>query len=187
MKHSNFLALQTSYCKYIQGYCNLTGPLTALLHKNTPFLFSTGCQDAFAGLKTAFSTAPCLAVPDMSEGSPEFDLVCDASGIGLGGVLLQSGRPAAFWSRKMVPAEQELLAVIEALRAFRCYVNGAHFNLITDHKPNTSLDTQPTLSQTPATVSGGSQRQHQGRANTVSPAVCQTDHQYEVGESDSLL
>ena len=57
----------------------------------------------------------------MAERSPEFDLVCDASGIGLGGVLLQSGRPIAFWSRKMVPAEknyhvteQELLAVIEA-------------------------------------------------------------------------
>ena len=54
----------------------------------------------------------------------------------------------------MVPAEknyhvteQELLAVIEALRAFRCYVDGVHFNLITDHKPNTYLDTQPNMSR----------------------------------------
>ena len=90
----------------------------------------------------------------MAEGSPEFELVCDASGFGLGGVLLQSGRPIAFWSRKMLPAEknyhvteQELLAVIEALRAFTCYVDGAHFTLITDHKPNTYLDTQPTMSR----------------------------------------
>ena len=62
--HTNF------FRKYIQGYSNLTGPLTALLKKNTPFLFSPGCQDAFAGLKTALTTAPCLALPDMAEGSP---------------------------------------------------------------------------------------------------------------------
>ena len=88
----------------------------------------------------------------MTEGGPEFDLVCDASGIGLGGVLLQAGRPIAFWSRKMLPAEknyhdteQELLAVIEAVRAFRCYVDGVQFTLITDHKSNTHLDTQLTM------------------------------------------
>ena len=105
-------------------------------------------------MKTALTSAPCLALPDTSEGSPTYDLVCDASGFGLGAVLIQQGRPIAFWSRKMVPAEtnyhiteQELLAVIDALKAFRCYVDGVHFNLITDHKPNTFLDTQPTLSK----------------------------------------
>ena len=91
---------------------------------------------------------------DTSEGSPTFDRVCDASGFGLGAVLIQQGRPIAFWSRKLVPAEQnyhiteqELLAVIEALKAFRCYVDGIPFNLVTDHKPNTFLDTQLTLSR----------------------------------------
>ena len=51
-----------------------------------------------------------------------FELVCDASGVGLGAVLLQQGRPISYWSRKTLPAEQnyvvpeqELLAVIEAL------------------------------------------------------------------------
>ena len=54
----------------------------------------------------------------------------------------------------MVPAEQnyhiteqELLAVIDALKAFLCYVDGTPFNLVTDQKPNTFLDTQPTLSR----------------------------------------
>ena len=82
--------------------------------------------------------------------------MCDASGFGLGAVLIQQGRPIEFWSRKTVPAEQnyhmteqELLAVIEALKAFRCNVDDIHipFNLVTDHKPNTFLDTQPTLSR----------------------------------------
>ncbi len=86
-------------------------------------------------------------------GCPE-DLVCDASGFGLGAVLIQQGRPIEFWSRKTVPAEQyyhmteqELLAVIEALKAFRCYVDGIPFNLVTNRKPDTFLDTQPTLSR----------------------------------------
>ena len=128
--------------------------LTLLLRKKTPFAWDSACQKAFDGLKTALTTAPCLALPDTSEGSPIFDLVCDASGFGLGAVLIQEGRPIAFWSRKMVPAEQnyhvteqEVLADMEALKAFCCYVDGIPFNLINDQKPDTLLDTQPTLSR----------------------------------------
>ena len=80
--------------------------------------------------------------------------MCDASGFGLGAVLIQQGRPIAFWSSKVVSAEQnyhiteqELLAVIEALKAFRTYVDDIPFNLVTDHNPDTFLDTQPTLSR----------------------------------------
>ncbi len=101
-----FLGLTNFFRKYIQGYTNLTMPLTVLLKKNTPYDWNTACEIAFAGLKTALTSAPCLALPDTSEGSPTFDLVCDASGFGLGAVLIQQGRPIAFWSRKMVPAEQ---------------------------------------------------------------------------------
>ena len=73
--------------------------------------------------------------------------MCDASEFGLGAVHIQQGRPIEFWSRKTVPAEQELLAVLEALKAFRCYVDGIPFNLVTNRKPDTFLDTQPTLSR----------------------------------------
>ena len=118
----------------------------------TPFLWTAACQDAFAGMKTALTTAPCLALPDTSENATIFELVCDASGFGLGAVLIQEGRPIAFWSRKVVPAErnyhvteQELLAVIDALKAFRCYVDGVPVILVTDHKPHTFVTTQPTL------------------------------------------
>ena len=93
-----------------------------------------------------------LVLPD--PGKP-FELVCDASGFGIGAVLLQNERPVAYYSRKMTAAErnyvvteQELLATVEALRVFRCYLlSGQHFNLVTDNRPNTFLQTQPFLSR----------------------------------------
>ncbi len=116
---------------------------------------------------------------------PTFDLVCDASGFGVGAVLIQQGRPIAFWSRKMVPAEQnhhfteqELLAVIEALKAFRCYVDGIPFDLVTDHKPNIFLGTQPMLSRDQTRWSEYLQRfnftweYRPGRTNVADPLSC---------------
>ena len=147
-----FLGMTNYFNKYLQGYANQSVPLTDLLHKDTAFNWSAACAEAFAGLKQALTTAPCLALPETGINAPMFNLVCDASGYGLGAVLMQTGRPVAFWSRKMTPAEQnyhiteqELLAVMEALKVFRCYLDGIEFNIVTDHKPNTFLDSQPTL------------------------------------------
>ncbi len=61
-------------------------------------------------------------------------------------VLLQQGRPVAFMSKKLSAAErnyttgeQELLAVVQALREWRCYLEGQPFVVKTDHKPLTFL------------------------------------------------
>ena len=93
-----------------------------------------------------------MALPDYSK---PFDVVCDASGLGLGAVLLQDGQPIAFESRQFSPAEQnystteqELLACVHALKIWRCYLEGAaEFKLHTGHGANTFLDTQPNLSR----------------------------------------
>lgn len=96
-------------------------------------------------------TAPVLAMPDPDQ---PFELVTDALGYGLGAVLLQKDQPVAFESRSMKPAErnyghgeQELLATMHALHVWRCYVKeAAHpFTLVTDHAPNTFLQTQAVL------------------------------------------
>ena len=108
-----------------------------------------------------------MAFPDPEK---NFELVCDASGFGLGAVLLQEGRPLGYYSRKMTAAdhecnyvvtEQELLATVEALRVFRCYLlSGKQFNLVTDNRPNTVLQTQPILSRRQARWSEYLQRFH---------------------------
>ena len=110
------------------------------------FDWTESCISAFKALKHALTSAPVLALPD--PGKP-FELVCDASGFGLGAVLLQQERPVAYYSRKMTSAErnyvvteQELLDTFEALCIFRCYLlSGQQFNLVTNNKPNTFLET----------------------------------------------
>jgi hypothetical protein len=78
----------------------------------------------------------------------------DASDLGLGGVLLQEGHHVAFESRKLIDAElnyqtteKEMLAVVHALRVWRCYLEGAKFTVYTDHVSNTCFQTQPNLSR----------------------------------------
>lgn len=67
---------------------------------------------------------------------------------------MQENKPLAYESRRMTPAEQnygvgeqELLAVIHATQVWRCYLEGSEVRVITDHHPNTFLQTQVTLSR----------------------------------------
>jgi hypothetical protein len=79
-----------------------------------------------------------LAQPDNTE---SFEVYCDASGTGLGCVLMQDNRVIAYASRSLKPHEQnypthdlELAAVVHALKIWRHYLMGAHCNIYTDHK-----------------------------------------------------
>ena len=101
------------------------------------------------------SEQPLLTSPDFAEGSPRFQLIADASGLGIGAALLQGGKVIAYEGRKYRPAEvnytvgeQELLAVVHALYVWRCYLEGApNFEVVTDHNPLVYFHTQTTLSR----------------------------------------
>ena len=147
----SFLGLANYFRKFIRAYAQMTSALTALFKKNTPWRWTEEQQAAFEAVKEALQNPPVLAFPDFTK---PFDVITDASGEGLGAVLVQEGRPIAFESRKYIPAErnypvteQELLGVVHALKVWRCYLEGSKFTVITDHKPNTFLGTQPTLSR----------------------------------------
>jgi AcrR family transcriptional regulator len=108
--------------------------------------WTTVCDTAFAAVRRALTSAPVLALPDHAK---HFTLVSDAcqSPPAVGAVLLQDGHPVSYFSRKLSGPELnysvsdiEMLAVICALREWRCYLEGAQFTIVTDHQPNTYLD-----------------------------------------------
>ncbi len=148
----SFLGLANYFRRFIHAYSTITRPLHALTgdgviwNKNT---WTVECQEAFDLLKEKLTTAPTLALPDFDK---DFEVICDASKHTLGAILVQDGRPIAFESRKLTPAEvnydtteRELVAVMHALNIWRCYLDGKKTRIISDHEPLKYLQTKSSL------------------------------------------
>ena len=89
--------------------------------------------------------------------------------------------------------EQELLAIICALREWRHYLHGSKFTIITDHKSLKYIDTQPNLSSRQARWSEFlSEFEYdiiykEGKDNVVADALSRrSDHKGEVYRSESI-
>jgi hypothetical protein len=123
--------------------------MTELLKKDVKFVWSEKCDQAFHTLRKHLTSAPVLTQPDMSK---PFEVFCDASGTGLGCVLMQENRVIAYTSRAVRPHEKnypthdlELEAVVHALKPWRHYLMGNHYNIYTDHKNLKYIFTQSDL------------------------------------------
>ncbi|KAF8392867.1 hypothetical protein HHK36_021106 [Tetracentron sinense] len=131
-----FLGLTGYYWRFVRDYGKICQPLTAMLKKDN-FLWTSEAELAFTTLKEAMTTTPILAMPNFNK---EFIVECDASGCGLGVVLVQEGRPVAFASNALSDKslgfstyEKELLAVVFAVTKWRPYLIGRHFKIKIDH------------------------------------------------------
>jgi len=151
----SFLGLANYFRRFIQGYSKLVAPLTDLMKSDAVWSWTSECQQAFDGVKSALTSAPILAMPDFTK---PFEVISDASGDAhrgaLGAVLMQEGRVIAYESRKLSKAElnyttteQEMLGVVYALHRWRCYLEGLKFKVITDHNPNVYFETKSLLNR----------------------------------------
>ncbi|CAA7045428.1 unnamed protein product [Microthlaspi erraticum] len=111
--------------------------------------FLAECEESFSQLKEMLTTTPVLALPE--PGKP-YMVYTDASGIGLGCVLMQEGRVIAYASRQWQGSERnrpthdlELGAVIFALKIWRSYLLGETVQVFTDHKSLQHIFTQPMM------------------------------------------
>jgi hypothetical protein len=94
----SFLGLAGYYRRFILNFSKIAKPMTQLLKKEAKFTWSPRCEEAFLTLKKLLTTAPVLAQPDIEK---LFDVYCDASGTGIGGVLMQDGRAIAYASQQL--------------------------------------------------------------------------------------
>jgi transposase InsO family protein len=154
----SFLGTVGYYRKFVHMFSEIATPLTELLQKDRAFEWSDRQQKAFDQLKKSVSQQPVLILPDPSK---PYVVTTDASGFAVGAWLGQdqtgegSLQPIAYLSKKMSPAEQnypvheqELLAIVIALKEWRHHLSGASFTIrvVTDHKSLIHLQSQPHLS-----------------------------------------
>jgi transposase InsO family protein len=161
-----FLGLTNYYRKFVPDYSKIAVPLTEMTKKpkdaktnqsqTIKFAWGVEQQKAFEELKARLISAPVLAHPDPSR---QYILNTDASGFAIAAVLSQQQvdgtvRPVAYYSHKMSPSEknymvpqQELLAIVEAVQHWRCYLEGNPHptKILTDHQGLQWLNTQAEL------------------------------------------
>lgn len=108
-----------------------------------------GLEKSFNELKTRLTSATVLTLPDIYR---SFDVYCDASRKGLGCILMQDDKVAAYASRQLRTHEGnypthdlELSAVVHALKIWRHYLIGKRCQIFTDHKSLKYIFTQPYL------------------------------------------
>jgi hypothetical protein len=97
-KMQSFLGLVGYYRRFIPNFSKITQPVTELLKKENMYVWTDACDEAFKHLKKLLTTSPGLAQPDTTK---PFDVYCDASGTGLGDVLMQEGRVISYSSRQL--------------------------------------------------------------------------------------
>ncbi|QKX57713.1 uncharacterized protein TRUGW13939_04831 [Talaromyces rugulosus] len=140
----SFLGASGYVRRYLEKYSDVTTPMTELLKKDEPFDWTARRQRSFENVKELVKIAPILQLFN-----PELQSILrtDASGYALGAIHEQINEKGetqivAFYSRKFTSAEvnydvhdRELLAIVQAFRQWRHYLQGAKHEVIvkSDH------------------------------------------------------
>jgi hypothetical protein len=129
----------------------IASPLTEIVKKAVGFKWGEEQENAFSLLKSKLISAPLLSVPDFNKA---FEIECDASGIGIGAVLMQEKWPITYFSEKLNGAtlnyptyDKELYAVMRALETWQHYLWPREFIIHTNYQSLKHLKGQGKLSR----------------------------------------
>jgi hypothetical protein len=141
----SFHGLASFYRRFVNGFSTIMAPITECTKKGS-FIWTIAAQRAFDAIKKCLTEAPILQLPNFD--SP-FEVACDASQLGIGGVLSQNGHPIAFYSEKLNEAKRrystydlELYAVVQTLKHWRHYLIHREFIIFSDHDSLRHLNSQ---------------------------------------------
>nr|GFB74323.1 reverse transcriptase domain-containing protein [Tanacetum cinerariifolium] len=137
----SFLGHAGFYLRFIKDFSKISRPMTHLLEKNSPFIFSNKCIQAFRTLKDKLTKALILIAPNWDQ---PFELMCDASDYAIGAVLGKRIEkhfwPIHYASKTMNQAEanyttteKEMLAVVYTFEKFCSYLIMNKNIVYTDH------------------------------------------------------
>ena len=117
---------------------DVLAPLAMLAGSKAKWEWTDVHQKAFETIKRIVLREVLLAYPDFNK---PFEIYTDASKYQLGAVVLQAGKPIAYYSRKLnksqlnyTTTERELLAIVETLKEFQSILLGQQIVVYTDHK-----------------------------------------------------
>jgi hypothetical protein len=122
----SFHGLASFYRIFVKDFSTKAAPLNELTKKGVVFKWGEPQENAFQELKKRLTEELLLMLPDFTR---TFEVECDASGIGIGGVLMQEVKPIAYFSEKLGGAQlnysvydKELYASVRVLETWQHYL-----------------------------------------------------------------
>jgi hypothetical protein len=122
----------------MRDFSTIAAPLNDLTKKGVPFYWGAAQEYSFNALIDKLTHAPLLQLPDFDK---TFEIQCDASVIGIGGVLLQESKLIAYFSEKLSgPSlnystyDKELHALFHVLKTWQHYIWPKEFIMHSDHE-----------------------------------------------------
>jgi hypothetical protein len=143
-----FMGSLPFYHRLIQGFSTIMSPITDCM-KQREFKWTNAAIKAFTEIKKKMTKALVIRLPDFTK---PFELECDVSGLGIGGVLSQERHPVDYFSKKLNDAklrystyDKEFYAIIRSLWHWHHYLLPHEFVIYSDHKALRYLQSQKHL------------------------------------------